>query len=156
MGRVYTAAFGGVTMAAIQDIFEVVAPSDAIVILHKITLFQITLEGDAEENQLRLQFTFGHTSSGSSGGTITARPNERGTAAFGGTVERNNTSQATGGSPVTPEEDGWNIRVPYLWVPTPGIRHVLSPGERFVLELPVAPIAAFSGGGSITIEEVGG
>ncbi len=156
MGRVYTASFGAIAIAALQDIFEVVAPSDAIVELLEIKLYQTNITGDSGEDIVRLQFTFGHTTSGSGGAAITARPHELGDASFGGTVERNNTTQATAGSPITREEDGWNVRVPYIWTPTPERIHTISPSARFVLELPAAPSASITAGGSISFEEKGG
>ena len=159
MGRMYTAVFGGdtpIAVSAIQDLFEVVAPADAIVVIHAIHLHQTSDLADAQEEVLDLEFTFGYTTSGSSGASTTARPHEKGDAAFGGTVEVNNTTQALNGSGVIRRVDGWNIRVGYDYIPTPETRFVISPSARFVLELPNAPNDALSMSGSITFEEIGG
>ncbi len=156
MGRVYTASFGGIAVTAIQDIFEVVAPADAIVNILELYLGQTSDVGDAAEEILRLQFTMGHTTSGSGGAAITARPHELGDAAFGGAVERNNTTQALGGSPIVRVERDFNVRVGLGYIPIPKAVQVLSPSMRFVLELPSAPGDSLTMNGSITIEEVGG
>ena len=159
MGRMYTAIFGGdtpIAITAVQDLFELVAPADAIVVIHEIHLHQTSDLSDAAEEILDLEFTFGYTTSGSGGAAPTASPHELGDAAFGGTVEVNNTTQATVGSPIIRRVAGWNIRVGYAYIPTPETRYVISPSARFVLELPNAPADSLDMSGSITFEEIGG
>ena len=156
MGRMYTASFEDVAVSAIQDIFEVVAPADAVVIIHEIKLGQTSDTGDSAEEILRVEMTFGYTTSGSGGAAITARPHELGDAAFGGTVERNNTTQAVNGTGVVRNAETFNIRVGWQYTPTPEMRMVISPSARFVLELPAAPADAVTMTGSITFEEIGG
>src|SRR6187399_3083052 len=100
MGRIYTAVSKGIAVTAAQDIFEISAPSDAIVVVHGFELFQATELGDAAEEQLLFTTNrgVGATTSGSGGSSVTPQPREDGDAAFGGTVERNNTSQMAAGS----------------------------------------------------------
>ena len=62
-----------------------------------------------------------------------------GDAAFGGTVEANNTTKASAGTIVTHEVHNWNVRVPYQRIWTPETRPVLSPSRRFTLELATTP-----------------
>ena len=156
MGRMYTAVFEAVAVSAIQDLLELVAPADAVVVVHKIHLFQTSDTGDAAEEILRLELTFGYTTSGSGGSSPTPSAHELGDPAFGGTVEANNTTQATVGSPLVREVFGWNVRIPFDYIPAPEYRHVISPSARMVLELPVAPADALTMSGSITFEEIGG
>src|SRR5574343_189722 len=111
MGRIYTVAFNNVAITAIQDLFEIVAPADAVVMIHDIHLSQNTDVGDAAEEVLRIELTSGHTTSGSGGSAPTAIPRNIGQAAFGGTVEVNNTTQASAGTIVTHYVWNWNIRV---------------------------------------------
>ena len=155
MGRVYTASFSEVAVTAIQDLFEIVAPSTGIVIIHRIRLWQRTDVGDAAEEILPLQHTIGYTVSGSGGASVTPIKHDNGDAAFAGTVERNNTTQANTGTART-AEDGFNIRVGYDYCPTPEERIVIGPSARYVLELPVAPADSLTMNGSITFEEIGG
>lgn len=156
MSRIYTATFGAVAITAVQDIFEVVAPADAIVKIHRIQLAQTTDVGDTAEEILQLQWTSGYTTSGSGGASVTPVPTEFGDAAFGGTVERNNTTQANTGTAVEHYNWAWNIRMEFDKVFTPEERPVLSPSRRGVLELPVAPADSITVNGTIVLEEIGG
>lgn len=160
MGRRHTAVFDAVAVTAVQDFFEVAAPADAIVVVHGFSLFQTTDLSDAAEEVLRLytQRGAGSVTSGSGGSSATAQPIEDGDAAFGGTVEVNNTTQmaAGSGSLETLERLGWNIRVPLEKIYTPETRPIVSPSNRFVLGLAAAPADSVTVSGTITFEEVGG
>jgi hypothetical protein len=155
MGRIYTAQFNGVAVSAAQDLFELVAPADAIVDIHDISIGQVSDVGDAAEEILLITLQSGSTSSGSGGSSPAAVPREVGDAAFGGTVEANNTTQASGGTIVTHYSWPWNIRGPFEKVFTPETRPRLSPSRRAVITLP-APADALTMNGTITFEEIGG
>ncbi len=154
MSGIYTAVFNNVAVTAIQDLFEIVAASDAVVLLHDIHLSQNTDVGDAAEEVLRIELTSGHTSSGSGGSAPTAIPRDIGQSAFGGTVEVNNTTQASAGTIVTKYVWNWNIRVGFDKIFTPETRPRIAPGTRMCLELPAAPADSVTMSGSITIEEI--
>jgi hypothetical protein len=156
MGRIYTAIFNNVAVTAIQDLFEIVAPADSVVLLHDIHLSQNTDVGDAAEEILRIELTSGHTSSGSAGSSVTPVPLSLGDAAFGGTCETNNTTQASAGTIVTKYVWNWNIRGPFDKIFTPETRPLISPSARMCLELPAAPADSVTMSGSITFEEIGG
>jgi len=156
MGRMYTAVFNNVAVTAIQDLVEIVAPADSVVVLHDIHLSQNTDVGDAAEEVLRIELTSGHTTSGSGGSAVTPVPVSLGDAAFGGTVEANNTTQASAGTIVTKYVWNWNIRVGFDKVFTPETRPIISPSARMCLELPAAPADSVTMSGSITFEEIGG
>lgn len=154
MSGIYTAVFNNVAVTAIQDLFEIVAAADAVVLLHDIHLSQNTDVGDAAEEVLRIELTSGHTSSGSGGSAPTAIPRDIGQAAFGGTIEVNNTTQASAGTIVTKYVWNWNIRVGFDKIFTPETRPRIAPGTRMCLELPAAPADSVTMSGSITIEEI--
>lgn len=156
MGRIYTAQFTDVSVSAIQDIFEIVAPADAVVVIHDLFIGQKSDVGDAAEEILSVQLTSGHTTSGSGGSSVTPVPVNLGDAAFGGTVEANNTTQAADGTIVVHYSWQWNIRGPFEKIWTPETRPVLSPSRRACVELPVAPTDAITVSGTITFEEIGG
>lgn len=155
MGRIYSVRIGGTAFTAAIDAFEVNAPADAVVILHELHLSQTTEIGDAQEEQLLINIITGYTSSGSGGSTPTAIPRQLGDAAFGGTVEVMNTTQASGGTPVTHHTDAWNVRIPYQKIWTPETRIILSPSQRAVITLP-APTDSVTLAGTLVIEELGG
>lgn len=156
MGRIYTAQFTDVAVTAIQDLFEIVAPADAIVVIHEVHFGQRSDVGDAAEEILSIQLTSGHSTSGSGGSSVTPVPREFGDAAFGGTCEANNTTQASTGTIVTHYSWHWNIRGPFDRIWTPETRPVLSPSMRACFELPVAPADSITMSGSVTFEEIGG
>ena len=156
MGRIYTVQFTGVAVTAQQDFFEIVAPSDAIVVIHEIELSQSTEVKDAEEEGLSVLLKSGSTTSGNGGTTPTAIPKEFGDAAFGGTCEVNNTTKATAGTIVTHYAWDWNVRIPFIKIWTPETRPILSPSRRMTLELGTTPADSITMSGTITIEEIGG
>ena len=154
-GRMFTAVFNNVAVTAIQDLFELVAPSTGIVVLHDIHLSQNTDVGDAAEEILRIELTSGHTTSGSGGSAVTPVDVDFGDPAFGGTCEANNTTQAVSGTIVTHYVWNWNIRGPFDKIFTPETRPILRPSRRMCIELPAAPADSITMSGSITFEEIG-
>jgi hypothetical protein len=152
-GRVYSAVFEIVTVTAIQDLFEVVAPSDAAVIVHSVTITQHTDAGDAEAEMLPILIHRG-TATGSGGTTVTPSPLQLGEAAFGGVVEANNTAQSVEGTFLHAE--AFNVQIGFYYLPPPEDRPVISPSGLFIVELQVAPNDTMDMNGTIVFEEVGG
>lgn len=150
MGRMYSATFEEVSVSAAQDLFEINAPSDAVVVIHGL---EISQSSDTDSEQLNLLIHRGSTS-GSGGTTPTASPLEVGDPAFGGTVEANNTSQSTEGTIL--HSAAFNVLNGYLWIPTPECRPVISPSGRLIVELQTAPGDALTMSGVIYLEEIGG
>lgn len=155
MGRIYTAVFNNVAVTAVQDLFEIVAPNDSIVVVHDLHISQNSDLGDAAEEILRIELTSGHTTSGSGGSAPTAIPAQLQDSSFGGTVEVNNTTQASAGTIVTHYVWNWNIRVGFDKIWTPETRPVIAPSRRMCVELPAAPADSLTMSGSITFEEIG-
>jgi len=158
MGRIYTAQFSGVaTGIAQQDLFEIVAPSAGIVIIHDFTITQLSEVGDAQEEMLLLLLKSGQTTTGSGGSAPGAVPLLIGDllSVFGGTVAANNTTKAIAGTIVTHLAENWNIRMPFQKIYTPETRPILSPSRRMTLELATTPADSITLAGTITFEEVG-
>lgn len=155
MGRIYTAVFNNVAVTAVQDLFEIVAPADSVVVVHDLHISQNSDLGDAAEEILRIELTSGHTTSGSGGSSVTPVPAQLQDSAFGGTCEANNTTQASGGTIVTHAVWNWNIRVGFDKIWTPETRPVLAPSRRLCVKLPAAPADSVSMSGTITFEEIG-
>lgn len=158
--RLYTTPISAVAVTVAQDIFEVLAPSDAVVIIHGWTLTQTSDAGDAEEEVLRVETVrgIGAVASGSGGSSVTPRQIELGEASYGGTVETNNTTRmATGSGTLDPlEMYGWNIRIPWTHFYTPELRPVISPGDRWTLSLLDAPADAITLSAQLWLQELGG
>lgn len=155
MGRMYQAIFEAVAITVAQDLFELNCPATGICVIHQLDLFNTTDLGDAAEEVFRLRWKTGMTSSGSGGTGPTAIPTEISDAAFGGTVEVNNTTQASGGTIVTHESFGWNIRIPLQRIWTPETRPILAPSGRGVIELVAAPADSVTTSGCLTFEWIG-
>lgn len=152
----YTAVFNAVAVTAQQDLFEIVSASDAITIIHAIELSQSTEIGDAMEEGLNILVKRGATVSGSGGSTVTPTALEAAVAAaYGGTVASNNTTKANTGTISTLRADNWNVRMPYLWLPTPEMRIVVGPSVRLTVELATTPADSITMSGTITFEELG-
>jgi len=161
MGRLYTAAFKSIAVTAAQDLFEILAPTKAIVLVHGWTLSQITEVSDSAEEMLLLTTNrgVGTVTTGSGGATVTAQPLADGDAAFAGTVKRNNTTimaVGTGTLEADLEVHAWNVRVPYQVIYTPEMRPVISAGNRWTLELETVPADSITMNGFVTFEEIGG
>lgn len=160
MGRRHTATFKGIAVTAAQDLFEIAAPADAIVVIHEWEMSQTSEVGDAAEEQLLLTTNrgVGSVTSGSGGSSVTPQPVEDGDAAFGGTVERNNTTIMAVGTGTLEELEafGWNVRVPLRQVYTPEARPVISPSNRWTLELESTPADSITMNGRVIFEEIGG
>ena len=154
MGRIYTTQFN-TAITVVQDLFEIVAPADATVLIHEIGLGNITDIGDAEEEMMSLAWKSGQTTTGSGGSAAAEVPLLISDAAAGTTTFVNNTTVATAGTIVTHYSWAWNIRVPFQILFTPETRPVLAPSRRATLELLVAPTDSITTTGYIVFEEIG-
>lgn len=153
MGRMYSAVFEEVAVTTAQDLFEINAPSDASVIVHSLHISQSSDAGDAASEQLNVLIHRGSTS-GSGGGTPTPAPLQAGDAAFGGTVETNNTTQGTEGTQI--HSEAFNVMAGLVIVWTPETRPVISPSGRLIIELQTAPADSLTMSGTVYFEEIGG
>lgn len=160
MGRMYTAIFKGVAVTAQQDFFEIQCPTDSVTIIHNWTLSQNTEFGDAQEEQLLVTLNrgVGTVTTGSGGTTVTPQPVEDGDVAYGGTVKANNTTKMAVGTGTLEEldVDNWNERQSFPRIYAPEDRPVISPGNRWTLELETTPADSVTISGKVTFEEKGG
>jgi len=144
-------------MSAAQDIWEILAPSDGLVIVHQWSLFQTTDTGDSEEEILELETVRGLGSTSGSGGTVvTPHAIDNGDADCGCTVEGDNTTRMTGGTLEVLEKYGFNVRMPLEQVYAPEYRPIITPGDRWTLALNDAPNDSITVSSHITFEEIGG
>lgn len=155
MGRMYTAAFSGISVSAAQDFFELTAPATGVILLHEVHITQ-----DAGETSEQLPVTIKRVpatvTSGSGGASVTPAKKAPGDASSGATVERNNTTRATStGTIETIHRLGDNVLNGWHWVFAPEARVVVPPSGVLVVGLETAPGAALTMSGEITWEEVG-
>ena len=159
MSRMYKVSVAPVAFTVAADLLQILAPTDAVVIVHSWEIWQTTELGDAAEEVLTLEEVrgVGAVTSGSGGSTPTAQPVEDGETAFGGTTEASNTTRMAAGAGTleTIDRHGWNVRIPYQKIYTPEERPVISPGNRWTLSIP-APADSTSIGVKAVIQELGG
>lgn len=131
---VYTVVISAVASpAAAFDLLELVAADDKPIEILRMRIGQ-TSEPTTEEEQLRLTLTRAYSTSGSGGSAPTPRLLNPSDQAATFTAEVMNTTQATGGSPVTLFEDVMNTRAGYDMAFAPEERPMTTEaGGRLVL-----------------------
>jgi hypothetical protein len=154
MGRKYRAVAANTAQTTAIDLLEINVASTKCVKLLEVHISQATEIGDAQEEHLLVTIKEGATSSGSGGSSPTAVPASKGDSAYAGTVEANNTTQASGGTIVTHVSQNWNIRVPLDIIFTPETVIELPPSARLVISIS-APADSTTLGGYAVFEEIG-
>ncbi len=151
MGRMYVASNQGLSSGTgTKDIWQMTAPSAAVVILHRLSLSQDDVSTD-EQFAVTLSRA---TGSGTTAGTaITENPLDPGDAATGTSVHEGYTTAATG---LTDLYD-WGVSVlaglDHIW--TPEERPILGGSDIVVLRISTALTAAVTLNWSVTYEEIG-
>lgn len=159
MGRVYTVVAKNIAVAAAQDLVEVLAASGKQTKIKSWSIGQTSELGDAAEEQWRLTTNrgVGSVTSGSGGSSVTPQPRDDGDAAYSGTVERNNTTpMATGsGSIEELETYTFNLRAGIEKIYPPGEEPIVTPGNRWTLELESTPVDSVDTSVTVVLEEEG-
>lgn len=155
---VYYGTFTGIAATAAQDFFELLVPSDAVARILELTLTQSTEAGDAQSEQLSVSVirVTGAPTSGSGGGTITPVSRESGQAASGATLERNNTTQLSGGTQTIIHSESFNVMAGFSKTWTPETAPILSPGQYLVVRANGAPADSITFDGTLVWDEIGG
>lgn len=153
MSGMYAAVAEEVAVTAAQDLFQYVAPSDAVGVIHSIYITQSSDAGDSESEQLNVLYHRGGTN-GSGGTTVTPAPLQLGASAAGGTVEANNTTQSTEG--VLIHSSSFNVMAGYQDIRTPETRIYVSPSDIFNIELQTTPADSLTVTITVVFEEIGG
>lgn len=154
MGRLYTVEFENVAVAASQDLFQITCADDKPVSIHALFLGNISAEGDANEDYLRVRIIRGHTTTGSGGTSPTPVPVDPSSAAAGFTAQANNTTIASAGTAVNIHSDTFNVRVGMPLVFTPEIRPRATQASLLVVRLMAAPDASTNMSGTLYVEEL--
>lgn len=154
MGRMYTAVLDALSVSAVCELFNIIAPADSVVVIHEICITQDTSE---TSEQLPLNVFRTATDQSAKGSANTPAPLNVGDAAFGGTVRTNVLTADTFATETTMLMrnsqnvlNGWHI------LPTPECRIVLSPSAKLCIKLDAAPAAATPFSGYVMFEEIGG
>lgn len=156
MGMIFKAAFSAIAVSLAQDLWEVVAPAASRVRIREIRFGQYSDFGDAQAEIISVLILRGYTVAGSGGGTITpaGAAGSIFTGAAASTVLRNNTTVASGGSPVTLLADCMNVAAGFLYRPPLEEMDWLEAAERYVVRI-TAPADPITMNGMLVLEEMG-
>lgn len=154
MGRRYTAALDALSVSAVCELFNVIAPADAVVAIHEVS---ITQDAGETSEQLPVRIFRTATDQSAKGDANTPAPLEVGDAAFGGTVRTNVLTGATFATETTMLFcQSQNVLNGWHWLWTPETRPILSPSGKLCVKLDAAPAAALTFSGYVILEEIGG
>ncbi len=149
---VFVATFSAVAVSAAQDVFEIVAPSNKRVRIYEVVLGQYSDAGDAAAEILSVTMVRGYTTSGTDGSSVTP-VNISGISSESATstVERNNTTVASGGTAAVVRAEAWNIQGPYFMIGDNNL--VLEASQRLVVRI-TAPADELTMNGTLIFEEI--
>jgi hypothetical protein len=161
IGRLYTVPFVAVSITAAQDLVYIKPAADKICFIEAFYMSNVggaADAGDAQEELLRVEvIRLPATVTVGSGGTApTPGPTLAGDNAAGFTSRVNDTTVATtSGTAITHHPDGWNVRVPYVWMPPPEHRFPVANAQAIVIRLNTAPADALTTSGVAYVREIG-
>ena len=154
MARMYSAVFEGVSVAAVQDFFELVAPSTGGVFIHEINITNDTSE-TSEQLPVRILRVPATATSGSGGTAPAKTPLFPGDPSASATVEANNTTVATTtGTLAVLRRQADNVLNGWRWLFTPETRLFVPTSGMIVVRLVTAPAASTPMSGEIVWEEI--
>lgn len=163
LGRLYSFVFENVAVSAAQDLFYIKPAADKICVIEGVYLSNVggaADAGDAQEELLRLVLnrlpatvTVGTGGSASAAGTL--NPISVNDTAPSFTGRTNDTGVATtSGTARTMHADGWNVRIPYVYMPPPEHRVLVANAEAVVFKLLSTPTDPIQVSGEMLIREL--
>lgn len=154
MGRLYTASFEDVSVAAAQDLISLLATPNMALRIHRIVLGQRSLT-TWEAKPIRLRRFPVTVTVGSGGSAPTPRTIEPSDAAATATARANDTTAMTSsGTALTIHTRMFEFLNGVDWVLMPRETILIRPSEGFALNLPTAPSGATNMSASVTFEEM--
>lgn len=160
IGRLYTVPFVAVSIAAVQDLFNLAPAANKPIWLEQIKLSNVggnADAGDAQEELLRIEVIrmTATVTNGSGGAAVTPVPTQPGDAAAGFTARCNDTTLATtSGVATTVDPDGLNIRIPTPFLPVPEHRIGCAATSQLIVRLNTAPADAVLVNGVAYVREM--
>jgi hypothetical protein len=160
LGRLYSIGFRAVSITAVQDLFYCKPAADKICILEAVYLSNVGIAadaGDAQEEllQINIAYVAATATVGSGGSAPTIVPMMVNDTAASFAQRANDTAQATSsGTIVYRHNDGWNVRVPYVYLPPPEHRMVVANAAALTVRLDSTPTDAILVSGTCLIREM--
>jgi len=150
MGRMFTADFTEVSVAAQQDLFQVEALTN-VVIIHAVFLSQTSDVADAAAEHLSILI---RRATDAVTNDIAEALLDLGSSALTADLAINETTELVTGTEVIHSE-AWNIALPFMWMPTPEMRIVIPIGDLICINLNTTPADALIMSGTIYLEQIG-
>ncbi len=150
MGRMYSVSFTDVAVTAIQDLFQIEAVT-VPVILHAIFLSQNSDTGDVAAENLTIRIR--RVTDALTNVTAEVKLDQRDTAALADLNVNDETPMTTGAETIHAE--CWNVAIPFIWMPPPELRIIISPDDAVTVNLPTAPDDSLTMSGVLYFEEIG-
>lgn len=158
---IYAVQFSAVAVSAAQDVFELATPASSKIKLRRVVIGQYSDFGDAQAELISIQIIRGNTVTGSGGTAATPALIKPWGGASVITAAVNNTTPASGGSPITLISDTFNVAAGWVYnPPSPGNtqdddeRVFVNVSSRVVVRI-TAPADALTMNGYIVFEEIG-
>jgi hypothetical protein len=134
MSRMYSFLQDAVAYTTAKDMMRITAPATKSIVVHHVEVTQDLIEV-SEMLPIQIQQS---SNAGTGGSAITPKPLDPGDAAFGGTAVVNLSGDtAISGAPYHRRAE--DVRVGWIWTPTPELRPVIPGGGFFVVRLETAP-----------------
>lgn len=156
----YSCFFNGEGITAARDLFEIIAPSDALVKITSVIWQQYNATPTDEMLKMAFRIYSGSYTTGTGGATPTPQKIITGMAAAGSTCKTNNTTQAVVGSGAIEHEVPLTInhreRLRSFAAILSAEPMILSPSQAFVWALNTAPAVSMTVNATVIIEEYGG
>ena len=150
MGRMYSVSFAEVAVTAQQDLFQI----EALVVpatIHAVYLSQTSDVGDAAAENLSIlirRVTDGVTND------LAEVKLDNGSSAANADLAINETTELTTGAEIIHSE-GWNIAMPFVYLPPPELRPIITIGDAIVVNLNSTPADSITMSGTLYWEESG-
>lgn len=160
LGRLYAVGFNAVSIAAQQDFFYIKPAADKICVIEAVYLSNVGVAADAGDAQeelldLRIAYVPATVTVGSGGGAFTPNPLSVNDTAAGFTARINDTTKATSsGTIIWRHSDGWNVRVPYVYLPPPEHRTIVANAAAITFQLYSTPTDAVLCSGTMLVREM--
>lgn len=160
IGRAYAVEFHNVAITAQQDLFYVKPAADKICVIEAVYLSNVggaADAGDAQEELWRVEIIRlpSTVTVGSGGTSMTPNPLATNDTAAGFTGRVNDTTVATtSGTALNLHSDGWNNRIPYVWMPPPEHRHLTANAQAIVVRLVSTPADSVTCNGTCIVREL--
>ena len=151
MGVIYSVEFNSVAVTVAQDLFQIEAITVPIKI-HMISISQISDVGDSAAESLLIRLRGGITDAVTDDLAAVPYQSARATANLSD-LAINETSQLTTAA-VDVYSEGWNIALPFIWLPPPEDRYEIQPTDAFVVDLATAPADSLTMSGTVIFEEL--